>query len=210
MVHAWFRLPAHGLLFSPNFCQVVNPYHNHMDTELVDLFKLGDQRAFEVIYHRYAKDLYRYARKSVQAKEDCEEMVHDVFESLLSRRESLNITSLRHYLFNSIRYMIIRSFSHRDVKRKFIEHYTAFETEYDMLEAEQRHDPEAVHARLLQNLDGLPERCQEAIRLRITENLSNGEIASRMNINKRTAELYIFRAFSHLRASYDKIYKPAE
>lgn len=181
-----------------------------MDTELMDLFQQGDQRAFEVIYYRYAKDLFRYARKTIQVKEDCEEIVHDVFESLLSRRETLNIASLRHYLFTSIRYMIIRYISHRDVKRKFAAHYRVFEIEYDMLEGEPHQEAESMHAQLLQNLNGLPERCQQAIRLRITENLSNGEIAKRMNINKGTVQLYISKAFSHLRTSYDKIYKPAE
>ncbi|MBX2956188.1 MAG: sigma-70 family RNA polymerase sigma factor [Cyclobacteriaceae bacterium] len=178
-----------------------------MDTELLDLFKQGNRQAFEVIYYRHAKGLYRFARKNIRSKEDCEEMVHDVFESLINRRETLNIESLKHYLFTSIRYMIIRYFSHRDVKRKFAEHYRLFEQEYEEPEKAQAKTPEFIHASLLEHIHDLPERCREAIRLRITENLSNGEIASRMNITRRTAELYISKAFAHLRASYGKIYK---
>jgi RNA polymerase sigma-70 factor (family 1) len=179
----------------------MSPYHNHMDTELVDLLRQGNHQAFEVIYRRYAKELFRYALRKIKVREDCEELMHDVFESLWKRREELMITSLRHYLFTSVRYMVIRYFSHREVKRKFAEHYQLFEAVYETMDADQPRDPEAIHATLLQHLHTLPDRCQEAIRLRITENLSNGEIARRMNIHKGTVQLYISKAFAHLRGS---------
>lgn len=188
----------------------MNPYHNHMDTELVDLLRQGDHQAFEVIYRRHAKELFGYALRKIKVREDCEEIVHDVFESLWKRKEELIITSLRHYLLTSVRYTVIRYFSHREVKRKFAEHYQVFEVIYDAMDEKQQHDPQAIHALLLQHIHDLPGRCQEAIRLRITENLSNGEIARRMNINKGTVQLYISKAFGHLRGSYDKIFKPVE
>lgn len=178
----------------------------HTDHELVHLLKQGDQQAFEVIYRRYVKDLYRLARKYLQ-KEDCEEIIHDVFESLWIRKESLSIASLKHYLLTSVRYMVIRHFRHNDVKRKYAGLYRAFEIGYETFDGEGFKDPETIKEILLQNIRDLPERCQEAIRLRITENLSNSEIAARMNIHKRTVELYIFKAFSHLRAAYSRIYK---
>lgn len=181
-----------------------------MDTELVDLLRQGNHQAFEVIYRRHARELFGYALRKIKVREDCEEIVHDVFESLWKRREELTITSLRHYLLTSVRYVVIRYFSHRDVKRKFAENYRLFEAVYDAMDQEKPRDSQAVHALLLQHIQGLPDRCQEAIRLRITENLSNGEIARRMNINKGTVQLYISKAFGHLRNSYDKIFKPAE
>lgn len=184
----------------------MSPYPNHMDTELVGMLRRSDQKAFEEIYRRYVKDLYRFARGYIR-KEDAEEIVHDVFESLWMRKEKLNIEALKHYLFSSVRYNVIRYFSHSDVKRKYAEHYRLFEITYETMDADPRMDPESIRALLLKNIGGLPERCREAIRLRITENLSNGEIAARMNINKRTAELYIFKAFTHLRACCSTIYK---
>jgi RNA polymerase sigma-70 factor (ECF subfamily) len=177
-----------------------------MDTELVDLLRQGNQQAFEVIYRRYAKELFGYALRKIKVREDCEEIVHDVFESLWKRKKELIVTSLRHYLLTSVRYVVIRYFSHREVKRKFAEHYQLFEAVYDTMDEDQQRDPQAVLALLLQQIHDLPDRCQEAIRLRITENLSNGEIAQRMNINKGTVQLYISKAFAHLRAAYGKIY----
>lgn len=188
----------------------MNPYHNHIDTDLLDLLRQGDRQAFEVIYRRYVKDLFGYALRKIRVREDCEEIVHDVFESLWKRKDEVMITSLRRYLFTSVRYMVIRYFSHREVKRKFAEHYHLFEAVYDAMDEGQPRDPQPIHARLLEHIHDLPDRCQEAIRLRITENLSNGEIAMRMNINKGTVQLYISKAFGHLRGSYDRIFKSAE
>ncbi len=188
----------------------MNPYHTYIDAELIELLKQGDAIAFETIYRKYVKDLFAFAMRKIRIREDCEEIVHDVFESLWKRRDQLAITSLKHYLFSSVRYMIIRYFSHRDVRRRFGDHYRLFEVMYDSMDKEDQRDPRAIHAALLQHIQGLPARCQEAIRLRLTENLTNGEIAERMRINKGTVELYISKAFHHFRASYDNIFKPAD
>ncbi|MDQ2655880.1 MAG: sigma-70 family RNA polymerase sigma factor [Bacteroidota bacterium] len=188
----------------------MSDYHDDTDSDLVDLIRQGDQRAFEVVYRRYAKHLFGYALRRVCVREDCEEIVHDVFESLWKRRNDLTISSLKHYLFNSVRYMVIRYFNHRGVKRKFLEYYRLMETPYQSVEDDWQRDPHATHAQLLQHIKELPDRCQEAIRLRLTENLTNGEIAERMNINKTTVQLYISKAFAHLRGSYDNIFRPTE
>lgn len=184
--------------------------HHDRDNELVALLRQGDTQAFEVIYRSYVKELYCYALTKIRVREDCEEIVHDVFESLWTRRDQLLITSLQHYLFTSVRYKIIRYFSHRDVKRKFAEHYALFEGIYDSMDEKDQRDPHQIRALILQQIQVLPDRCREAIRLRVTENLTNGEIAERMKINKGTVQLYISKAFSHLRASYDNIFKPAQ
>lgn len=181
-----------------------------MDTELISLLKADDARAFEEIYRRYSRELFRFSLRKIGVREDCEEIVHDVFESLWKRRDQLLISSLRHYLFTSVRYMVIRYFSRRNVKKKFTDYYRIFESMADTGDGSIGADPALINARMLEHIRELPDRCQEAIRLRLTENLSNGEIAERMNINKGTVELYISKAFSHLRGSYDKIFKPAE
>lgn len=185
----------------------MNSCPNHTDEELVDLLRQGDSAAFESIYRKYVKDLFVYALRRIRVREDCEEIVHDVFESLCKRRETLAILSLKHYLFNSVRYMVIRYFSHQGVKQKFAEYYRLFEAMYAPMDERVHRDPNAIRGVLLRYLEGLPERCQEAIRLRLTENLSNGEIAKRMHVSKGTVELYISKAFRHFRTSYDEIFR---
>jgi RNA polymerase sigma-70 factor (family 1) len=180
---------------------------NHTDQELLSSLKAGVRSAFDTIYRGYASDLYRYARKNIPSSEDCEEIIQDVFVSLWERREELNIVSLRHYLFNAVRYKVIRYFQHEKVKKKYAEHFRFFEQVYDTL---NKDEPaiENVQSVLMESISDLPERCQIAFRLRLLENLSNSEIAERMNIAKKTVEVYMFKVFSHLRESgYHRIFK---
>lgn len=184
----------------------MNPYHHHSDAELLALLKEENARAFEAIYRRYASDLYQFARRNIQVKEDCEEMVQDVFESLWVRHKELKIDSIHHYLKTSVRYMVIRYFYNKGVRKRYIDHYKFFSVFYEDADQEER-SPETIQAMLIKGLDGLPERCQAAMKLRLTEDLSNREIAQRMNITKKTVELYMSKALSHLRTSFRELSK---
>jgi RNA polymerase sigma-70 factor (ECF subfamily) len=176
------------------------------DADLVIALNRGDRQAFEMIYRKYVSDLYRYARKNISVKEDCEEIIQEVFESLWSRHRTLQVNSLRFYLLSMVKYKVIRYFQHNIVKRKYAEHYKAFDLVYNV-QGNDTAGPEAIHALIDTSIKELPERCQAAFRLRLHENLSNGEIASRLNITKKTVEVYMFQAFSHFRASYQKLCK---
>jgi RNA polymerase sigma-70 factor (family 1) len=188
--------------------KAMHEYNTLSDAELLTLLSQGNARAFEVIYNRYVGMLFGYARKTISNKPECEEILQEVFTSLWTRRATLQIQSLKYYLLNAVRYKIIRHIQHNVVKRKYARHYQLFEAAYEAAaEPGQTPDAEVVQAMLIQAIEELPTRCQMAIKLRLLENLSNSEIAQRMNITKKTVEVYMLKAFAHLRGSYHKIYK---
>ena len=174
---------------------------DHTDQELVLLLNKGDRNAFEQIYRRYVAELYKLARRNVSLKEDCEEIVQEVFESLWFRRQNLRIDSLQFYLRSMVRYKVIRYFRKAITRRKYAQHFLLFEAVYEQLGDEEL-DFSALQSTLQKAMGELPERCQEALKLRLTEDLSNGDIANRMNITLKTVEGYMFRAFTHIRSSY--------
>ena len=191
----------------------MNSLTNHSDMDLLSLLMEGDRQAFEVIYNRYVGRLYSYARKSISAQEDCEEIIQEVFESLWARHENLDIHALesnteplRSYLFTMVKYKVIRYFQHSKVRQKFEEHFRLFEAVYDNV-MDVENEPTLIQAILEKGLAGLPERCQQAMRLRLVENLSNDDIAKRMNIKKTTVEFYMVTAVGHLKANFRTLYK---
>ena len=185
----------------------MNSYSIFTDIGLITLLNSGDPKAFEAIYRKYASDLFRYAQKNIGNKEDCEEIIQDIFESLWARRESLlHVTVLNAYLFQMVKYKVIRYFQHRAVKKKYEEHYKLFEAMYETI-AEEEHEPSPIQAVIQKTLAQLPERCQQAVRLRLAENLSNSDIASRMNIKKSTVENYMVTALSQLRNAFQTLEK---
>lgn len=168
----------------------------------VALLQAGDRKAFEVIYKTYVSPLYRYARRSIATKEDCEEIVQEVFISLWQRRESLShVTALEPYLFRSVKYMVVRYFQKKAVQQKYAEHFKFFEAVYDSIEY-QEHDPTPRLMLLENGIAKLPERIRQAVRLRLQGNLSNSQIADQMNIERTAVENYMVRALRILRATY--------
>lgn len=178
---------------------MMNQHEENSDQNELALLMTGDRNAFERIYKKYASELYRYARKNISSKEDCEEIIQEIFESLWRRRAELgHVIALRAYMFQMVKYKIIRYCRNNLMKKRYAEHYGFFEAVYDTLPASD-HDPSSVGDMIEKGLMNLPTRCQQAMRLRLHENLSNGDIAKRMNITKKTVEAYMLRAFDHFR-----------
>lgn len=182
----------------------MNTFHDHNDTALIGLLQKGDKSAFETIYRKYAGNVYTYVRKNIQSKEDCEEIVQDIFTSLWIQHTRMEIKSgFAPYLIGIARYKIIHYFRRNALLKKYQSHFALFEAVYCRFE-----DPEinhsAIQAILEKIIKELPERCQEALKLRLAEDLSNRDIAKRMNISTRTVEVYMFRAFNHIRDSYKR------
>ena len=174
----------------------------HTDAQLLTALRNADHAAFETIYRRYVPEIYRYLRKNIYNKEDCEEIIQEIFESLWVRRSHLEIkSSIAAYLVGMARYKIIGYFRKNAMVKKYRDHFLLFEAVYEQTE-NAGVNYAAVQATLARLMAELPERCQEALRLRLSEELSNGDIAKRMNISTRTVESYMFRAFNHIRDSY--------
>jgi RNA polymerase sigma-70 factor (family 1) len=181
------------------------------DEALVAALCQGEHAAFEAIYKRYATKLFHYIQRNVSSRADAEEILHDIFETLWKNHRTLTIWSLGGYLFTMARNKIIRHFEHNKVKRKYEQHFILFEAAFDFLyeaEADKSIDPAAFNLLIDTGLAQLPERCQAAFKLRLVENLSNAEIARRMNITKATVQNYMTRAIASLREARQNLYKP--
>lgn len=182
-------------------------YRDHTDKELVALLTQGHRGAFAAIYKANVSSLLNYVRRSIPLKEDCEEIVQEIFESLWKRREGLHhITSLRAYLFTMVKYKIVDYIRHNLVKRRYEENYVLFGPVYDHL-SETINEPSDFQLLIDKSIAELPERCQLAFRLRLQDNLPYKDIAQCMGISTRTVEKHISAALRHLRSVYQNSYK---
>lgn len=185
----------------------MNTYQHYTDTELLGLLITGDNKAFETIYFKYVYDLLDYARRNIPVPEECEEIVQEVFVAIWARRKELAIESLRGYLFGMVRHRIVKYFRCNAVRKRYAEHYLVFETLYDSMNEDSIDEP-LLEAVIEKSLKDLPGRCGDAVRLRIYENLSNAEIAQRMNVTKKTVENYVVMFTAHFRELHTNVRRP--
>lgn len=81
-------------------------YVDLSDSELMYRLRHDDRIAFETIYRRYASDLIRYVSGKVDTKDDCEEILIDVFIALWLDRYSVSC-ELNDYLSASVKHRLV-------------------------------------------------------------------------------------------------------
>lgn len=72
----------------------------HIDQSLVLKLGNGEESAFEHLFNRYHKDVYRYAYSLIRSKEHAQEVTQDVFVKVWLKRETLKPElSFKSFLF---------------------------------------------------------------------------------------------------------------
>lgn len=170
---------------------------NISDEVLLNRFSKGEETAFDLIFKRYSTVLYASAYNLFRNKQTCEDMVQELFIDLWEKRHNLEIRSLKSYLFVSIKnkaLMAIRSGKVLISDDVLSELCAKYETDQYIIAKEL--------ANLLNlSIDKLPKKCQTVFKLSRIENLSNREIAERLNISIKTVENHMTIALSRLKTS---------
>jgi RNA polymerase sigma-70 factor (family 1) len=176
------------------------------DNELWDAVVADSSRAFVVLYNRYWKKLYKTANYYLKDETAAEEITHDVFVTLWTRRKHLKINSFQNYIHVTARYHVFKYLKAARINCvEYMEQFTETEDMVVYNTADSKLGYESFETELAQILKELPRRCQEIFWLSRVENLSNDEIAGKLNISKRTVENQITQALRYLRVSYPKL-----
>lgn len=174
--------------------------NNH--TDFLSLLKSGDAKAFELIYELFADKLYHYVNRRVNNKEISEDIVQEIFVSLWSKRESLEITnSLDAYLFGAAKFQILTYIRSNQVCKEYADNFMLFNKERTDNSTEEMMNLKDLQHNLNTSISELPEKCRTAIHMSRIKHEPISRIAEHMNISKRTVENYLSHALKHLRTS---------
>ncbi|AEV98474.1 RNA polymerase, sigma-24 subunit, ECF subfamily [Niastella koreensis GR20-10] len=81
----------------------------------------NDEAVFEVLYKKYWDLLLCFARKYINDRQTCKEVVQDLFVTLHGKRDQLTINvSLSSYLYRSLRNKIINHLRDESVYKKHV------------------------------------------------------------------------------------------
>lgn len=175
---------------------------------LIEHLKKQDKIVFDFIFNYYYSGLCVYAKKIVENIESAEDIVQEFFVNLWIKAPYLTIeSSLKTYLFVSVKNASMDYKKHKQVKEKF-----RLAMMHNMEEDENENFNKFVESELRdaidKSLEKLPPKCKEIFVLSRFEGKSNQEIADDLGISKRTVELQISNALKVLRVEL-KNYLPA-
>lgn len=179
---------------------MISPLQRQKLDDLWHSFKMGDKDAFATIYRQYVRDLLNYGYKVTSNRSLIEDSIQDLFFELWESRERISeTTSIKFYLFQALRYKIVRNGkTGRFIDYQDVDEGNVFEQspESSMITAEMQ-SLQMKHLRQL--IDRLPKRQQEAINLRYYHNFSNEEVADIMGVNYQSACKFIYTALKKLK-----------
>lgn len=158
----------------------------------------GNVRIFDYVFLTYYSGLVTYAMRLGIDRMTSEDVVQDFFMKLWNRREDIIFnTSLKSYLFTSVRNRCLDIIKHRKVIGRKMQENTvsagdaSVSRDY-LVESE-------LQQRIDLALEHLPEKCRKIFVMNQIEGMRPAEIAARENISVRTVEGHIGKAYRLLR-----------
>ena len=179
----------------------MHPFDNH--DVLLEALRKGEEKAFEYLFDRYYEGLLNYAGRIVRETELAHDLVQETFCKLYEDHASLNIhLSIKSYLYKSVYNSCLNEIKHQKVvnnyaDRELLDFY--FTEIVQAPEAELALQNEDIRKVLEEAINKLPERCREVFVLSKVEELSNKDIAEKLNISVKTVEVQMTKALSRLR-----------
>lgn len=171
-----------------------------MEEQLIlQQIRLGDEMAFEKLFHLFYERLARYAWSILEDQDTAEEIVQDVFVKLWENRTTIEIQlAIRPYLFKSVHNRCLNLIRHLKVRKDHQESV--------LLQQDDNHS--SVHAqvevkelkvRIEQAMEKLPPECRKVFRLSRFDELSYKEIAQCLDISVKTVENQMGKALRIMR-----------
>lgn len=174
------------------------------DEQLVISLQNGDEAAFGEIYNRYWFKLYGVAFHQTGTREEAEELVHDVFESLWQKRYSTTISHLSAYLVVSVKHLATNFIKSQITQRKYQEYLIFHEIQQSFSTDDIVHFSDLSSA-VEAVMKKLPEKTCEIFKMSRFENQSVKEIARQLNISEKGVEYHITQSLKLLKENL-KVY----
>lgn len=165
-----------------------------------------DEKAFERLFGLFYPSLSVYAKRFIEEKEVCEDLVQDVFVALWEGRKKLQITtSMRSYLILSVRNHCLNYLRREGLNRK----YQEFITKESLLSVEEEDIsllPE-LHELFEKAMAKLPETYRLVFEMHQMEGKDYAEIAETLQLSVSTVKRYKSQVVDKLKEEF-KDYLP--
>jgi RNA polymerase sigma-70 factor (ECF subfamily) len=173
--------------------------HGITEKDLIMRLKSGDQTAFELLFHFYYPGLVIYSTQFTTDRAEAEEIVQDFFVRFWQKHQNiLPADSLKNYFFSSVKNSSLNLLKHRKIEEKYLKQLNDLSNSH-LVYNEDLYLETELQEKIKKAIDLLPEKCREIFIMSRINGLKNEEIATELNLSKRTVETQISKALKVLR-----------
>ena len=173
--------------------------HKDQDKQIVEQLRGGSKEAFRILFDAVGPKIHAFAFSYLKNEADAEELLQEVFLKLWEIRATLDSSkNIKSFLFKICINLIYDFIRRKNVEQAYLDYSgtnnsSSVNSTWD----------EVVYSDMLNNLQQLvvsmPEQRQRIFRMSKEEGLSNEEIASQLDLSRRTVENQLYRAVSFLK-----------
>lgn len=171
--------------------------HSTPDNILTKKLIQGNKPAFDSLFFKYYKPLYKYAYNFCKSDDIAEESVQNTFVKIWKNCTSLKPdTEIDKLLFTYTKNEVIDEIRKVNTRRKYEGQLVS---ELIINENTDFDNQNKIKAIIESAIDQLPKKSKEIFRLAKQEGLSINEIAIHLNISKKTVENQLSNAYKKMR-----------
>jgi RNA polymerase sigma-70 factor (ECF subfamily) len=166
---------------------------------LIQRFINGDQTAFELLFRFYYPGLVTFVSQIISDHDEAEEIVQDFFVNVWTARKNIQkSSSLKSYFFVSVKNRAFNYLKKEQIKEKTFSQLKEL-VEKDFLFQPDLFVESEIRQQITKAMEKLPTRTREVFMFSRFKGLSNNEIATQLDISKRTVETQISNALKIFR-----------
>lgn len=148
-------------------------------------------------------DVYVFIRAQIPVAQDAEDITQDVFRKALQHWQKIQTGDPRGWIFTTARNAISQYYRDRNVERK------SMQTLKGLVRPREHTQEGALETRLAYEaaqtaIAQLEPQEREAIRLKFSSALSNGDIAQMLNLSPNHFGVVLYRALKKVRSELEK------
>ena len=169
----------------------------HEDHHIIIAIANDDKGAFESLFKSHYQPLCYYALKLLGEFDLSEEIVQGIFVNFWQKRSTLKIqSSVKSYLFQSVRNACYNHFKHVQIKHQYEQHVSAHK---DLADESDTLQVLELENKIADAVEKLPTERKRIFELSRFEGKKYGEIAGDLNISIKTVENQMGKALKFLR-----------
>ena len=170
------------------------------EKDLISRLKMGDEQAFELLYHKYFRRLCAFTNKYLHDYESTREVVQEVFYTIWKNRSQLKTEKpILPFLFQSAKNRSLNILEHSKVEDKYQEVIKYAYLQGDFFDTQDSLLAKELEVKMGSIIESLPEHCRKIFLMSRQEGKKYREIAEELEISVKTVETQMNRALKVFR-----------